>query len=724
MSTPKEEGGLLTPATSTYPDETPKTAASTASYVSHITTPPAVVQPYGPDTALTDLTCIQYALQTFLESKMLECEAYMRECDPPMERLYFATGFGLIQCVKGLMSYADEDLLMGIQHTKQGNAVAAAHRKKAAFLGSRLAGYVVSAVHGGLSVSFIKSMTDLERHAELVYAESLFEKALLGIVYSGDWLAFIKEALNMRTTIGIYRALGAYLDAIDAVAPGGHDDSVDVHFRSGVYLGVGMSNIILSLMPGKLMALVELFGYHGDRARGLALLMKAGGWVEGEEEPRVGVAEEGVRRSICDMTLLIFHLVLSSFTFDGVDTSVAATILAWNLKRYPNGVFFLFGAGRLALMHSRPKEAVEYYTRAMESQQQYRNLHHISFWEMAIAHLALWDVDRSLGCWRDLEREATWSKAIYSYGMAVCLLHTASSSADPSSDAAKSAKAEAGRLMARVPGLRQKIAGKSIPMEKFVARKARKHQAQGRLLLPALDLAYIFQGIGHAPRGVIVRRMLPEVDAALKQLGVFDEVVAAEGAESAGSSKAAKTDEAEWRKRERAYAEGGKGYWDDYCLAMFLRGVCMRYVAYPDPDAELDEVDDASTRALVPQAHAARAAEQAFQAVFTHGPKIELDHHLVYHAHYEYGRLLANLPDASIAASFKITASLPTDAANGDTHSHTPAERAALAQFELVLSGKYLEVGPSGRKGRYSMENALAMRTHAAVAVLGKGGRL
>lgn len=39
---------------------------------------------------------------------MLECEAYMRAGDPPMERLYFATGFGLIQCVKGLMSYEDE----------------------------------------------------------------------------------------------------------------------------------------------------------------------------------------------------------------------------------------------------------------------------------------------------------------------------------------------------------------------------------------------------------------------------------------------------------------------------------------------------------------------------------------------------------------------------------------------------------------------------------------
>ena len=37
-------------------------------------------------------------------------------------------------------------------------------------------------------------MSTVERHAELIYAETLFEKALLGIVYSGDWLAFIKEA--------------------------------------------------------------------------------------------------------------------------------------------------------------------------------------------------------------------------------------------------------------------------------------------------------------------------------------------------------------------------------------------------------------------------------------------------------------------------------------------------------------------------------------------------
>lgn len=258
----------------------------------------------------------------------------------------------------------------------------------------------------------------------------------------------------MRTTIAIYRQLDQYLNYTDtAYTTSMHsskplcDPDIDPHFRSGVYLGVGVCNMILSLMPGKLMTLVELFGYKGDRKVGLESLMKAGGWVEGSDEPQIGTgkllffflsqneltffwnkAEEGVRRAICDMTLLIFHLVLSSFTFDGVDISVASKVLKWNLKRYPNGiynlitfciisnsqpilgVFFLFGAGRLSLCRSQPEQAIKYYSQAIHAQSQYRNLHHISFWEMAIAHLALWDVKSSLSCWTELEREGTVSE--------------------------------------------------------------------------------------------------------------------------------------------------------------------------------------------------------------------------------------------------------------------------------------------------------------------------
>ncbi|KAJ6562224.1 hypothetical protein B0H19DRAFT_1143862 [Mycena capillaripes] len=662
-----------------------------ASYRRIYTSPPPVKLPYKPEEALEDLPGVSYALDMFLASKMHESEDYCNESDKKKERLYFATGYGLIQCVKGLMSYADEDLLDALGHTKQGVLIASQHRKKTPYFTSRLAGYVVSSLNT-TGVGFVKTMTDMERHAELVYAESLFEKALLGIVYSGDWLAFIKEALNMRTIITIYRTLYKYVCAVDAEyaaelaasTPAGatngsaplhspESPKIDAHFRSGVYLGAGMSTLILSLLPARLLNIIELFGYAADRAEALEILGRAGGWgkpsaahgfttddkpdaaaAAADAPPTVSTEQEGVRRAICDMALLIFHLVLSSFTFDGVDVQMAARIVTWNLKRYPEGVFFLFGAGRLSLVRSQPQQAIEYYTKAMAAQKQYRNLHHISFWEMAIARLALADVDGSLECWRDLEKEATWSKSIYSYGMAVCLLESTEGD-----DADRKARVEEARkLMERVPSLRQKIAGKSIPLEKFVARKARKFLAQdGRLALPALEISYVFLAIAHAPRRVVEKHMLPSVRTLLATL-------AEPGAE-----------------KER------KGYWDDYCLARFLEGVCLRYVAFPDPDAVLDPEEVVS----MSRDEAAASSKAAFEAVFENGPKIELDHHLVYHAHYELGRLIACLGD----------------------------ETEAKKHFDLVLSGKYLEVGPSGRKvGKYSMENALHMRTHAAVEAL------
>jgi len=51
-----------------------------------------------------------------------------------------------------------------------------------------------------------------------------------------------------------------------------------------------------------------------------------------------------------------------------------------------------------------------------------------------------------------MEKESTWSKSIYTYGMAVCMLESGD-------------EKEAVKAMERVQGLRQKIAGKSIPLE-------------------------------------------------------------------------------------------------------------------------------------------------------------------------------------------------------------------------------------------------------------------
>ena len=147
--------------------------------------------------------------------------------------------------------------------------------------------------------------------------------------------------------------------------------------------------------------------------------------------------------------------------------------------------------------------------------------------------------------------------------------------------------------MTEVPKLRQRIAGKSIPLEKFVARKARKCESQGgRLLLPALELAYVLHAISRAPRPVVVEHMLPQVEAALAELGRYEGTPEAYRGPGKGSSSGA--------------------FWDDWCLARHLQGVCLRYIAYPVrtvPNKNNQSVDLAA------------AADDALTLTFSVGPR-------------------------------------------------------------------------------------------------------
>ena len=49
-------------------------------------------------------------------------------------------------------------------------------------------------------------------------------------------------------------------------------DDIDSRLRGGIYFGYGLMNVIVSLIPPKLMKLANLFGFHGNRKLGLQAL--------------------------------------------------------------------------------------------------------------------------------------------------------------------------------------------------------------------------------------------------------------------------------------------------------------------------------------------------------------------------------------------------------------------------------------------------------------------
>lgn len=283
------------------------------------------------------------------------------------------------------------------------------------------------------------------------------------------------------------------------------------------------------------------------------------------------------------------------------------------------GVFFLLAQGKLRVIRSQAALAIDSYEAAVKAQSQYRSLHYVSFWELAICNMAVWRLDESLKYWRYLQAEATWSKACYSYGAAVCLLQLGGD---------ENAK-KAGELMKEIPSLVHKIAGKSIPLEvrpatiliyiaiekrsvqKFVSRKARKFQQQkGRLILPALEFSYVLLGIDHAPPTVIEQAILPSVNETLADL-------------EANKSR--------------------QGFWDDICLARLLEGVCYRFLAYLVCRKLLNYVHCRFISNISQDEHAekdksarkpslASRAEAAFLKVIEDGQNLELDHYILYNA--------------------------------------------------------------------------------------------
>lgn len=102
-------------------------------------------------------------------------------------------------------------------------------------------------------------------------------------------------------------------------------------------------------------------------------------------------------------------------------------------------------------------------------QEQFKSLQGISLWELAIAHLALWDVKSALKCWRTLREEAGWSKCVYTYGYAACAVQLINDGDEQQLIKGKGTEKEEEEdvvtIMESVPGLMKRIAGKSIPME-------------------------------------------------------------------------------------------------------------------------------------------------------------------------------------------------------------------------------------------------------------------
>ena len=102
--------------------------------------------------------------------------------------------------------------------------------------------------------------TDNEVHAELCFAEVLLLKAVLTLCEDETLVSFVKAGLKVRTCYQSYRECWAILQE--------RQWANELHkkdFESGVRFGVGCFNLLISLLPGRVMKLLEFIGFSGNK---------------------------------------------------------------------------------------------------------------------------------------------------------------------------------------------------------------------------------------------------------------------------------------------------------------------------------------------------------------------------------------------------------------------------------------------------------------------------
>ncbi|KAF2357106.1 Outer membrane protein Iml2/Tetratricopeptide repeat protein 39 [Trinorchestia longiramus] len=505
------------------------------------------------------------AVNLFFNNRFEEARAVLRPW--AHKSMYHALGYGVFMFLQAIMTFDPKDIETASESLKQSLDVCNKYRRRAGIgesLGKMVKRPDYNTYTDGESVyrhakmvkrpdyntytdgesvyrhaKMVKrpdcnTYTDEEMHAELCYAETLLLRAVLSFIEDETLISFVKGGIKIRACYQSYKECWYMLESRRW---DGNDDKR--HFESGVRMGVGSFNLLISQLPARVLKLLEFVGFSGNKYLGLSELQK-------------GFELRGsLRRVLCALILLGSHLLFAYVlgTADG-DIQLAQSILDDQLELYPNGALFLFFAGRLHYVKAEFAEAAVFYHKSWASQNQWRQFHHVCYWELMWCGIMTADWDQGIQYACLLLEENKWSKATYAYIKACCLCMKHDLSDQQIRDLRET--------MRSIPGLKQRIAGKSLPVEKFAVKKSQRFFAQKeRLTLAALELIYAWNGF----------RILGGSYECVDRLY---SVVEAERI----------------RLENLPLSEQSECHMDDVLLAYFLKGCCLTQMKVPLQAAE------------------------------------------------------------------------------------------------------------------------------------------
>uniref|UniRef100_A0A3B3TNU9 Tetratricopeptide repeat protein 39B n=1 Tax=Poecilia latipinna TaxID=48699 RepID=A0A3B3TNU9_9TELE len=512
-------------------------------------------------TAIQETQC---ALNLVLNNRFSQALDLLK---PWKHSMYHALGYSSILVMQATMTFDQKDIQTAMETIKQ--ALQTCHR-------FRKRNSVVVSLSSLISKQ--SSLQEEEMHAELCYAECLLQKATLTFIQDENMISFIKGGIKIRTSYQIYKDCQNLLNISQDKA---EQLNSFKQFEGGVKLGIGSFNLMLSLLPQKILRLLEFIGFSGNRGFGLSQL-------------REGAASQSLRSIICVLTLLFYNTYVSLILGTGEgNLTEAEALLEPYQQKYPKGSIILFYSARVATLRGNFEKAKSRFEECISSQQEWKQIHHLCYWELMWTHSFQQEWQQAYRYADLLCKESRWSKAIYMYQKAAIL------SMMTEDDVRKTGEDIVEVFRLQVEGLKQRLAGKSIPMEKFAVRKSRRYKAAQPvpLVIPALEMMYVWNGFNIVgKRADYTESLLVTIEKAEQQL--------------------------------RNDTNPSEFHPDDSGLVQMLKGLCLKHLG----------------RLL--------QAELCFTQVLSSESRIRYDHYLIPFSLYELGLLYKQQGDFVKATSY------------------------------------------------------------------------
>lgn len=243
-----------------------------------------------------------------------------------------------------------------------------------------------------------------------------------------------------------------------------------------VNFGYGTFQLCISMVPPKILKLIEFLGFEGDRVSGLAAL-------------EFTSQSKDMKGPLATLGLLWYHTVLRPFfALDGANDynagiEEAETIIEEKESEFQNSALFLFFRGRIQRLRKKTDESLELYRKALEAAKGQKELELMNLYEIGWCNIMKLNWRESLGAFTRLKDETKWSKCYYTYLMGVSLgaMGDVKGAKDTLND---------------VPGLLKK---KNNQIEAFVSRRAEKMKknppTQEYCRLLSLELVFLWHAL-------------------------------------------------------------------------------------------------------------------------------------------------------------------------------------------------------------------------------------